>query len=646
MPSIRLRVDSRNKEGWTELHEWPTRRAPNENLLQSHFDSFFSSHHQLRHGMPKGLRIATALAVMLAGLRLRAESWLWLRLQRVIRLLVKCKKRLMQFAQERSAERATLLATWLAYWRECEGRQQAEIRRDMLAKRPLRTSGAMSPAMVRHVTLAHAMAVTPEPLKAQTLWELYWLLRAQWAAQGMAHAAELRRLVAKRTALATPLPGGPFLAVEGESLALTDARLFIHALQVPRFLGVVRRDITFRELVRLANGPPARSETDAWAPPTASPAFVAFLNSPLCVDSDWLLQRNALWPIVPRLTWKPPADPARLSHYGLEPLPSGDCSPRVRPGTGPGPRPQPRPRIAIDVEAAEDSAASASEDEAEDRGRRSSAEPSPPRSPDFSPKAPAQSKRLSQPSPHPGGPGRSPSAGPARPATLRSAAHGGPLRRESSLQLESPSPGPSFSPRTVQSGRKSSVVPPRSKPVPLLPLDNPPCGLLPGPAVPLTMLHAVRPVSGRLSLPGTSSLQLSPGASPRKSPNKGPLDPQFPVSLPLDVPARGPDSGTPSPSKPDSLAGSPPQRSHLARGTLPGLPSFPATVPPPAPHRLPSLHMHVTSFDEETEDELCNAHSLPNIHGWAPTRHAPASPAPSPPVPIDAPSLPTGSAAS
>eukprot|EP00667_Euglena_gracilis_P017876 EG_transcript_18885 len=233
----------------------------------------------------------------------------WLRLQLHLKVRNTLRKRARRALQHR-AQRAETLDSWFKFWCAAEAKIQQSFRQQL-----------QSPVTLQEVrrgqrgTIARATTPVADALKVQVIWELYWLLRAQHAHRLKLHRRRLSALLAHREVLgqqrsprATACATVDFWQGEATSLRAVNAAFFIHSLQEPKFHYAVGRDIKVTELLRLAN---ANLEAADWVMdsprgPHGCPTLLAFLNSPLLTEPQWLKGRCKLTSVViPPRTWDP-----------------------------------------------------------------------------------------------------------------------------------------------------------------------------------------------------------------------------------------------------------------------------------------------------------------------------------------------------
>eukprot|EP00667_Euglena_gracilis_P011046 EG_transcript_11254 len=291
---------------WCALHcdfQWTTKTESAESLERAHFHAIFGQRFPMRHaGDPASLPIGAATSTAKAALQRGVEVRLWCLMLKHARILVRTRNHLIALCQENRRRRATLLEAWKQYWTDCEDRRQQRLRHKLHAEPP---QYARHPS--RHA-LPRAMAVTPEAMKEKVLWELYWILKAQY---GHETAEYWNRLFDVRHEYQQ-------LREKGIGTARKLAEFFIVATQAPSFHFEMGADVVFKDLINFAGshdhrfvaamgGELAGDTPEAGQPMAACscPAhntYATFLRHPLCRHPDWLQARHAnCLPLVPPL---------------------------------------------------------------------------------------------------------------------------------------------------------------------------------------------------------------------------------------------------------------------------------------------------------------------------------------------------------
>eukprot|EP00667_Euglena_gracilis_P007167 EG_transcript_7229 len=286
-----------------------------EDVQRSHFGAFFMAHHAIRRPLLPKASLTCTMQVLVDGLRKMGDRAPWLRLQLHLRVRRTLRKRARRQALA-GAHRTETLASWLAYWEAEEGRLQQGFRQRLQSTVALQD-------VLREYRGALARATTPvaDPLKVQVVWELYWVLRAQYTHSMKLHWQRLqglltyRRDLLQRRALGLlSYDGVDFWHEEPRSLPAVTAAIFVLSLQEPKFQYAAGQNIRATELLRLAN---ANLADGSWAGaadsprgPQGCPTLLAFLNSPLLTEPQWLKWRSRqAAPVVPRCTWAPRGPP-------------------------------------------------------------------------------------------------------------------------------------------------------------------------------------------------------------------------------------------------------------------------------------------------------------------------------------------------
>eukprot|EP00667_Euglena_gracilis_P017801 EG_transcript_18818 len=286
--------------------------ALSEEVQRSHFCAFFAAEHRIRRPLPPNAPFSVFMDILIDGLHKMQFSAPWLRLQLHLKARSTLRKGVRRLALARAGRRETLDG-WLSYWDMAEAKIQGSFRQQ------LQSSATMQDALQRAQRGIIARAVTPmaDALKAQVIWELYWILQAQHEYRVKRQAARLVELLAQRTAILQrrscgmdTSSGMDFWQGKPMSLRATNAAIFLLLLQEPKYDCVVGRDIKVNELLRLAN---AHLADGAWGSPAdsplgphTSPTLLAFLRSPLLTEPQWLKSRSKqAGPLIPPRTWVP-----------------------------------------------------------------------------------------------------------------------------------------------------------------------------------------------------------------------------------------------------------------------------------------------------------------------------------------------------
>eukprot|EP00667_Euglena_gracilis_P004510 EG_transcript_4533 len=281
-----------------------------ENVQRAHFCAFFHAREHLSNPLPRAMKLADVMRIVLHGLHRFVGGGAWLRFHQALRMRLYFRRRVVPVCRRLAAAREAVLDEWLAYWREAEHRAKEELRSQVHSKR---LAYALGVRRSGQQALAHALAATPDCMKVKVLWQLYWLLRLQTASATNAYWREWFLLRAMREAflVSPPPPSRRDFSPRREPLSLraVNAALFVKALQAPHFTPVAGRDVTFKELVRLANAPNVpfvHEKGTATLLHVPSSVVIAFQTSPLCTDTGWLLSRlHQPLPVVPPLSWHP-----------------------------------------------------------------------------------------------------------------------------------------------------------------------------------------------------------------------------------------------------------------------------------------------------------------------------------------------------
>eukprot|EP00667_Euglena_gracilis_P004781 EG_transcript_4806 len=320
---------------WNALHDgndWQQltndQVAASDAVQRCHFSAFFCAAHKTRYPLSPTRSLGrTMRAVRDCFVRWKTD-WIWLHLRRALRTRVLLKRHVRALSSAARQHRTATLEGWLSYWREAETKAQHEVRAKLRSGKPLTADWAGPTAW------AQVMTATCEEVKAQVLWELYWLLLAQASIAKHSYWMRWRALQRQRQKLlwAQQVPADPtaldskptldFWNNEPVSLRGIDAALFVLALQAPRFRYRAGEEVTLRELVRLANAPQPvfrPHEVDVRLR-HASGVVTAFLDSPLCREAAWLRRRFARsLPLIPPRTWRLESSPSPAVTFSPKP---------------------------------------------------------------------------------------------------------------------------------------------------------------------------------------------------------------------------------------------------------------------------------------------------------------------------------------
>eukprot|EP00668_Euglena_longa_P002716 GGOE01003172.1.p1 GENE.GGOE01003172.1~~GGOE01003172.1.p1 ORF type:complete len:574 (-),score=81.71 GGOE01003172.1:1309-3030(-) len=303
---------------WNDLHDGREWQPPDnkdlqrsENVQHAHFCAFFHNREHLCNALPEKMKVVDVMGIVMCGLRSFLLSGIWLRLRRALRVRVFFKSRVVASCLHVRGFRDSVLDEWMQYWQDCEQHAKDELRSRCSSRR---LAIAINVRRAGQQALAHALSATPDRMKVEVLWQLYWLLRMQASAAVKAYWCEWFALQAKRKKLLSNPHAISYAdfsdAHQPLTLRAVDAALFVKGLQFPRFHAKPGREVMFKELVRLANAPnvpfvPDEENTsEPMHPPTSVTA--AFASSPLCSNPKWFLQRcQQQTPLIPPLAWQP-----------------------------------------------------------------------------------------------------------------------------------------------------------------------------------------------------------------------------------------------------------------------------------------------------------------------------------------------------
>eukprot|EP00668_Euglena_longa_P025884 GGOE01032370.1.p1 GENE.GGOE01032370.1~~GGOE01032370.1.p1 ORF type:complete len:347 (-),score=41.18 GGOE01032370.1:1192-2196(-) len=307
---------------WNELHDFPQwqpqtfKQVEESDSMQAlHFLAFFVADHSLRHAAHPELPIVTVVSRIIDALcRVRAGG-IWFHVLRRLHSFLFARRRMRSFHHTTKANRMVMLQEWLTFWQDAEARVTDGLR---VRAQSLRLNSAINPKKASQAALANALVSTPDPLKVKVLWELYWLLRKQDSIRCLRYwDSRLKLLALQREMRTRPMvyaaPLVPdFQDEQPQTPRAVLAALFVLELQFRRPLARPGRDLTFKELVRIASTPHCAyfpreidcPEVIATAPPTV----VGFLTSSLCRNWKWIPKQFSVlssYPFLPRLRWDP-----------------------------------------------------------------------------------------------------------------------------------------------------------------------------------------------------------------------------------------------------------------------------------------------------------------------------------------------------
>lgn len=311
------RKDSSYFDGIQENDEWnllhfSSPLGPKPDKINSstamqfhHFITFFAVEKNLSHPVSNSLVVEDVVRRLRDALDKMANSGLWLKVQWALRARCTFRRRTRAHWTQARALRDRQLHSWLHYWRECEARQQQSSRGKLRC-------GAPTSVRERERALHDAVTITPEETKAEVLWSLHWILRLQHAHRLTQYWMKWFALLALRKNLRTHLDtsnGQPFNEGVPQTVAATNAALFVLALQEPQSTVRAGADIRFKDLVRFANAPNIFDDAFRAKNPTlrfTSPIIAEFIKSSLCTAPTWL-ERRSTKPggLVPPRTWHP-----------------------------------------------------------------------------------------------------------------------------------------------------------------------------------------------------------------------------------------------------------------------------------------------------------------------------------------------------
>eukprot|EP00667_Euglena_gracilis_P009385 EG_transcript_9531 len=301
--------------GWARLHDNQDWAAMvdgrhcrlSEAQQRRQFLSFFPTMHPLRHSPTGTLPLFLVLQAVCHALRKRS-ALMWFRLVRQVRSRCAFRRYLHEYVEGLRQRREAVLEGWLGFWRAAELRAAVEARRQVQAP----PHPSVSKQLQARQVLRRSMVVTPDSIKVAVLWQLYWLLHTQVNRRVGAHWRRWRGLLRQADELRDGCEGPVFLldfslAEAPQTLPAVHAALFVQALRRPSKSYPTGREVTFRELLRLADCLTALPE---WAavpsPASISSTMAGFLTSPLCEDPLWMASRYGQpASLIPPCTWAP-----------------------------------------------------------------------------------------------------------------------------------------------------------------------------------------------------------------------------------------------------------------------------------------------------------------------------------------------------
>eukprot|EP00667_Euglena_gracilis_P013177 EG_transcript_13583 len=321
----------RRSPGLAELHSAEvaqSRPVASERLQHCHFQTFLASNYRFRNPVGTEVKIGEVTDTVLSCLRLHGSASIWVQTLLRIKQFSRHQTRLLRLHQKLRLRREMVLNDWLNYWRDCEDKVRNKIR-------IAHSSDTFIPSEKADKSkraLANAMAITPDSIKIQVLWMLYWLLWTQTARDGVEYWTEWLDLL--RAKIQAQMEEKVALNSNVAHRATMDVlvTVIVKAMQVPKFHYRVGHEITFKELSRLAT--PTSSAEYPGLPPDAPQYLPAFLDSPLCDDPDWIVWRcTQPSPIIPPCTWTPPVHQHRAlriaSLVAATVTPSWTCLPSL-----------------------------------------------------------------------------------------------------------------------------------------------------------------------------------------------------------------------------------------------------------------------------------------------------------------------------
>eukprot|EP00667_Euglena_gracilis_P004987 EG_transcript_5016 len=301
-----------DSKDWVAMAEG-YRGCISEAQQRKQFLTFFPAMHPLRYRPSASIPLFDVIQAVRHALQ-KYNAATWFRVLRKLRTRCAFRRRIKSYLVRLREQREAVLEEWLGFWNATEARATVELRRQLQAQ-PLQVA---SPRLQAKSALRRSMVVTPDALKVEVLWQLFWLLHTQVAQKARLHHERWRWLVSRREELLHNRGQNyvlDFSSEQPQTLRAVNAALFVHALQRPRDPFPSGREVTFREMLRLADfshALPDWVELKSTASITSTTA--GFLTSPLCSDPDWMVSRYSLpYPLIPRCTWTPEARPPLMS---------------------------------------------------------------------------------------------------------------------------------------------------------------------------------------------------------------------------------------------------------------------------------------------------------------------------------------------
>eukprot|EP00668_Euglena_longa_P027929 GGOE01034985.1.p1 GENE.GGOE01034985.1~~GGOE01034985.1.p1 ORF type:complete len:478 (-),score=119.37 GGOE01034985.1:1346-2746(-) len=313
--SGRFEAHLEERPNWAELYDakdWlameeGSPRFLSEGQQRRQFLAFFPVIFPLRHCPPEGLPLFHNIKAV-RHLLDKHTAVVWFQLLRKVRSRCAFRRHIRNHIEQQRKEREIVLESWMGYWRTMEMKATVEVRKQIQAPQPAVTT----PQQQAKMALRRSFMVTPDGVKTEVLWQLYWLLHAQLNQQIKVHWDRWLALNHQRTELRKSTDDTfrlDFSQGVPQTLRAVNAALFIQELQQPQKRFPTGRVVTFKEMLRLAD---CFNDLPDWvelqSPASITSAMAGFLTSPLCTDSRWMAARyNQPTPVIPKCSWTPSA---------------------------------------------------------------------------------------------------------------------------------------------------------------------------------------------------------------------------------------------------------------------------------------------------------------------------------------------------
>eukprot|EP00668_Euglena_longa_P023049 GGOE01028745.1.p4 GENE.GGOE01028745.1~~GGOE01028745.1.p4 ORF type:complete len:243 (+),score=80.94 GGOE01028745.1:78-731(+) len=186
------------RPNWAELYdnkEWVAmgegRRGCLSEVEQRHqFVTFFLSMYLLRYSPSSSLPLFYTMRAVRHLLH-KYSAMMWFKIMRKVRTRCVFRRHIKQFIFQQRQEREAVLEGWLSFWRTAEIRAAVDVRKQIQAPHPT----VASPGLQAKQALRRSFVVTPDAVKVEVLWQLFWLLHALAGQQTKAHWDRWRGLL-------------------------------------------------------------------------------------------------------------------------------------------------------------------------------------------------------------------------------------------------------------------------------------------------------------------------------------------------------------------------------------------------------------------------------------------------------------------